>query len=42
MENLKIKYLKTIQDSYNKGMITKKEWKRERKSVRTLTKTENI
>lgn len=42
MKNLKLKYLKVLQDSYNKGMITKKEWKRERKSVRILTKPENI
>lgn len=35
MESKKIKYLKTIQNSYKKGLITKKEWKEERKSLRT-------
>lgn len=42
MKMSKLKYLKVLQDSYKKGTITKKEWKRERKSVRTLTKPENI
>ena len=31
---LKLKYLKTIQESYKKGLITKRDWKRERISIR--------
>lgn len=34
-----LKYLKIVQESYKKGLITKKEWKSERKFTRKLTKT---
>lgn len=39
MKTLKLKYLKTLQDSYKKGLITKKEWKTERKSIRRSEKS---
>jgi len=39
MKNSKIKYLKILQDSYKKGMITKKKWKQERKEIRQTLKS---
>jgi len=39
MKTSRIKYLKIIQDSYKKGMITKKKWKQERKECRERPKS---